>query len=110
MKNFLKLNYLKIIITIIIMISFLFIDRFYVSNISVNNYPPSYYIDFPISIISYIFRKICSGVSDGLACFNWLYPVKIIFSLLTLLWKYVLACFIYWIFSHLRSNHKKTTP
>lgn len=106
MKKFLKINYKKILILIF------FYTVLFILDIKFNSNNPTFilssYVDFPISIISYIFREICSGGSENSTCFNLLYPIKSLLAVLALLWRYIIVCFIYWIFSRLRQKNKKT--
>lgn len=106
MQKFLRLNYKKILILILLCIVLMMLDiKFSLNN---SKFVLSSYVDFPISIISFIFRKICFGSLENLICLNLLYPIKIILNLLSIFWRYILVCTIFWFLPHLRSNNKNS--
>lgn len=102
--KFLHLNYKKILILILLCIILMILDIIFSSNNP--TFILSSYIDFPISIIAFIFSKICFGILDNSACFNLLYPIKIILNLLSIFWRYILVCAIFWFLPRLRSKNK----
>lgn len=66
----------------------------------------SKYIDYPISVLISAIRNIFLNVLEEENYLKILYPIKVASSILILLWRYLVACLIYWIFSNLHKNKK----